>query len=175
MAHDRNDPVCAGNFLHETEHINVLLIGRLQSGKSAVLRALEHSRYQTLESDLVETREPGGCRITLYVKVDEKFYQLNIIGTSCFGEVTKKNVPHERDDKVLLDLAQLCVKSSVTTLNCICFISDTVQTHQHDIDEFRQWMEFIGIEFSENSIMILPHTDHFSKHNAEEFDPDIAT
>ncbi|CAF0856799.1 unnamed protein product [Adineta steineri] len=174
MAHDRNDPVFAGNFLHETEQINVLLVGKLQPRKSAVLRALEHSRCQTLESDSAETRESGGCRITLYVKVDEKFYQVNIIDTADFGEVTKKNVTHERDDKVLLDLVQLCVKSSVTTLNCICFISDTVQTHQHDIDEFRQWMEFIGTEFSENSIMILPHADHSSKHSAKEFDPDIA-
>ncbi|CAF1349557.1 unnamed protein product [Didymodactylos carnosus] len=87
---DHNDPAFAGVYFYETQEINVLLVGRSQTGKSAIIEALRNPRFRKTKSGFSTTRDPKCYRLVLYVKDKETVYQVNLIDTVGVNEVSKE-------------------------------------------------------------------------------------
>ncbi|CAF0948900.1 unnamed protein product [Didymodactylos carnosus] len=163
-----NDKAHAGYYFDETKTINMLFIGRTQTPKSSIIEALNNPRFCKTSSGFSETRDPKCYALSLFDNLHKNIYQVNIIDTPGLQE--KPRYPLEdRTDRQLLSLAKKCIESNLTKLNCVCFVSQAGCTNLYDIDVFDVLMKFLGLGYSENSMMILTHSDGFTFDKLAEF------
>lgn len=155
------------------EQINMLLIGRTQSGKSTIFEALKNPEYSKTAKGFSETREPTCYRTVLIDENEGKGYMLNVIDTPGLKEVSK-NGEESRSDQELLKMARHCIEQNLTTLNLICLVSSAGKTHQQDLEVFQPLMEFLGKDWDQNTLMILTHADGYDIDKLNEFEKDIA-
>ncbi|CAF1206556.1 unnamed protein product [Adineta ricciae] len=158
----------------DAETLNVLLIGRSQCGKSALVEALKNPRYCRTNASVSITRQ-AKCHSMVMTTEDgqgKKHYQLNVIDSPGLKEVSWDK-EHQRTDEELLALVQLCIEQNITTINCVCFVSIAGETHQLDIDIFEKLMDFLGPELSANTIMLLTHCEQYTDAKLKEFQDNI--
>lgn len=156
----------------KSETINIMLVGRTQTGKSTIVQTLIDPAFNIEEHGFSDTREPECKTVIVQSKKTNLYHSLKIIDTPGLKEVVKDGEV-QRTDAELLSLIARFLELNINELNVICFVSRAGETHLHDIEVFNQIIEFLGPEFGQISMMVLTHCDSFSKQKVDEFEKDI--
>lgn len=156
----------------KSETINIMLVGRTQTGKSTIVQTLTDPTYSVEEHGFSDTREPECKTLIVQNKKTNLYHSLKIIDTPGLKEVMKDGEV-QRTDAELLSLIARFLELNVNELNVICFVSRAGETHLHDIEVFNQIIEFLGPDFGQISMMVLTHCDSFSKQKVDQFENDI--
>ena len=156
------------------KQINILLIGRTQTGKSTLVTSIINPQSATASSGYSDTRRATMHKLILYNNNKKQLYQLNIIDTPGLKDVPD---PSEKkiDDDTILDLVKLCLKENIAKLNFVGLVSQAGQTHMHDVEVFNNVLDFLGDEISNITMMILTHCDEFTDAKLKKFESDIQT
>ena len=155
-----------GKFrVKESKTINMLLVGRTQTGKSTIIHTLLDPQNSVIATGMSTTKDP--IFRTLIVNYMGIAYQLNIFDTPALQEVRKEG--DTRDDDQLLKLTELCIKNEVTYLNLVAFVSPAGKTNLLDIGSFQKLKKFLGDEFSKISLMLLTNCDKYVHEKLEDF------
>ena len=141
-----------------TRNINVLLIGKSQTGKSTIARTLADPRVAVKGRGFSETREPTFTALSFIDDRTNETFVLNVIDTPGLRE-KRLNHDESREDEEILKLAVLFIKKNITYLNVVCFVSKIGLTHDSDIEVFSALIKFLGIKYSSNSLLILTNCD----------------
>jgi len=160
-----------GYTVCDTHNINMLLIGRSQSGKSTIIDSLQEPQSGFQMSGFSTTKVPSCSSLIITDENANKKYQLNIIDTPGLRELCEDNKNRSDDD--LMSLITFCVDNNITTLNLICFVSKAGETHQLDVEVFEQFMKYFGKKLSAISLMVLTHSDRFTTERLEYFEQAI--
>lgn len=156
----------------EAKTINVLLVGRSQSGKSTVVSTLVDPQVALTGLSFSETRDPS-CHALALLHRDTKInYVLNVIDTPGLKE-KRLNSSESREDDEILKLVRLFIMENVTTMNVVCFVSKIGQTHELDVDVFLKIRDFLGPEYSPNAMLLLTHCDQKEEASAEQYIMDL--
>lgn len=154
-----------------TAAINVLLIGRTQTGKSTIIQTLKDPTYSVEARAFSDTKDPMAACLCMRNNSDGKHYQLNVIDTPGLKECMRDG--ESRSDSELMSLLNRLLALKISSLNVVCFVSRAGQTHLHDLEVFSQLMNVLGPKFSEISMMILTHCSEFSESQLNQFEADI--
>ena len=160
---------CGGYYCCDTKQINMLLVGRSQSGKSSLLQALHDPEHIKPRAGLSTTRNSQLHRTILFDEAEKKSYMLHVIDTPGLKEVNENSGPR-RSDNELLRLAMDCI---VTSLNIVCLVSEAGKTHQQDVQVFQPILNFLGESWKDNMMMVLTHVDRFPDAKLHIFKKDI--
>lgn len=147
-----------GFDITETSVINVLIVGRSQSGKTTLVESLKSAFYASHLTGFSDTRNVQHHPIVARDKITNKCYQINLIDTIGLGEQSR-DPANKRSDQEILKLAAQFIQKEVTSLNAILYVSKAGDTHLHDLNAFQSIMNFLGPTFKENSMMILTHCE----------------
>lgn len=167
-----NIEAAGGYFCKDTTDINVLLVGRSQTGKTSILEAFKNPAFQKGKGAFADTREPSCYRLILVDSTNKQAYQLNVIDTPGLKEL-RTNANEDRTDSELLNLASMCVEKSLTTLHAICLVTQAGNITREDVHTFKTLINYIGPNLSNNCMMILTHGDRFKNEKLEEFQREI--
>jgi GTPase Era involved in 16S rRNA processing len=151
--------------------INVLLVGRSQTGKSTIVETMIDPQKGTTSNGFSITKKPGYNSLLLHDNEKNMSFQLNIIDTPGLQEVHEND--ESRTDAELLKLAAVCVEKHITSLNVVCFVSRAGETHRNDVVLFDTVQKFLGDKFADISMMVLTHCDEFSDKRLKEFERNI--
>jgi len=163
-----------GNFVvGSTKCINVLLVGRSQTGKSTIVETLRNPQKGTSSTGFSDTKDPACNHLILADNSNKMTYQLNIIDTPGLKEVRQKE--RSRTDEELLRLASKCLEENITSLNVVCFVPRAGETHRLDTDVFSEIKGYLGDAYSKISMMVLTHCDEYSDKQLKQFELDIRT
>lgn len=157
-----NSKLGYGNFLvQKANTINVLLVGRSQSGKSTIALTLQNPQVAVAGRGYATTRTAECTALTISDVVTGNAYCLNIIDTPGLNE-KRIDATQSRNDDEILSLARLCITEHVTHLHVVCFVSVVGRTHELDTDVFLKLKDFLGPSYSENSMLVLTNCDRTS-------------
>ena len=156
-----------------TKTINVLLIGRSQTGKSTIARTLTNPHMVVKGRGFSETRKPVFTPLSLYDERTKETYVLNILDTPGLSE-KRLNNEESRKDEEIMKLAVLFIKKNITYLNVVCFVSKIGLTHELDTDVFLALRNFLGTKYSNNSMLVLTNCDQKDDNTIESYIQDLS-
>jgi GTPase SAR1 family protein len=154
--------------------VNVLIVGRSQSGKTTLVESLKSTFYASHLTGFSDTRHVQHHPIVTRDKVTDKCYQINLIDTIGLSEQSRDPANKRSDHEILL-LAAKFIQKQVTSLNAVLFVTKAGDTHLHDLAAFKSIMNFLGPAFKENSMMILTHCESLSLERFNELANSIRT
>jgi len=163
-----------GNYQYsKTKSINILLVGRSQTGKSTIIHTLMDPQYTASSTGFSDTKDPTLNHTILKRINSNQLYQVNILDTPGLKEVRKDG--ESRADNEILNLAARCIQWNITYLNLVCFVSKAGETHLIDAEVFNRIIYFLGERFADISVMMLTHCDRFNDEKIKEFEEGIKT
>lgn len=151
-------------FMHR---YNVIFVGRSNSGKSTLVKALSDPFVSTTARGFSQTRSPQCYNVKIFKTSDESL-DLNIIDTVGLQDV-EADMPQTKSDDAIFNELECFLQNNMNEIDCVCFISPAGQTHRLDIACFERLTKFFGPNFSSKSMMILSHCDSYSDSKLSEF------
>lgn len=107
-----------GFDIQESVVINVLVIGRSQTGKTTLIESLKNTSYASVMTGFSDTREVQHHPIIIFDKETKKYYQINLIDTIGLGEHSQ-NPTETRTDDEILNLAAKFIHKEITALHAV--------------------------------------------------------
>ena len=173
---DKEKEIGLGNFeVRKAEALNVLLVGRSQSGKSTLLKTIINPYSATDKTGFSLTRRPEMHMLILSNTESNKSYQLNIIDTPGLKDNPDKSESKAMTDMEIFNLLTVFMQNNITKLHLVCLVSIAGKTHQHDIETFNSVIKYLGKEFSPISMLILTHCDEYNEIKVDEYEKQIQT
>ena len=154
-----------GYSLYRTQKattVNVLLLGRSQSGKSALLETLINPQQAAPPSrGFSSTRAPQVQSFVLHDENNNTHFNINVIDPPGLCEVRIGDMA-SRGDEDIMKLVWQCISTQVTCLNIVIYVSVARRTHELDIEAFQCVKNFLGSDFSESSLLVLSRSEEIS-------------
>ena len=163
-----------GFNVKESAVINVLVVGRSQTGKTTLIESLKSTSYVSVMTGFSDTRNVTHHPIVIHDKETDQYYQINLIDTIGLGEHARDPGNTRTDDEILKLAVKFLVKE-ITSLHAVIFVSKAGDTHLSDIEVFNKLKTFLGDEFKTNCMMILTHCDGYSTERFNGFAESIRT
>lgn len=157
-----------GYQVGESSIINVLVVGRSQSGKTTLVNSLKDTAYASYLTGFSDTVNVTHHPLVVRDKSNDKYYQINLIDTIGLGEASRDSASSRPDDEIL-KLAAKFIRQEITSLNAVIFVSKIGDTHLHDLPVFTKLMEFLGEPFKTNTMMILTHCENNTPEKTQQF------
>ena len=152
-----------GNYaVNKSKIINILLVGRSQTGKSTLLETLINPQQAVQGRGFSVTKDPQVQAFTFYDQEEKSIHTVNVIDTPGLQEKRIDDLK-SRDDEEIMRLARECILKQIAYLNIVIYVSVAGRTHELDTDAFDNIKKFLGDEFSENSLLILTHCEALHK------------
>jgi len=142
-----------------TKEINVLLVGKTQSGKSSLIKMFLNSTFSKPMKFYSQTKSPYIVSITV-IKNNEK-YMINFIDTPGLMEHTIKE-DEKRTNKILFDIISKFLFTEIRKLHCVFFVHKAGNMTEEDLECFDLLMKYFGNEFAENCALIITNADLLS-------------
>ena len=117
------------------------------------------------------TKEP---KVQAFILIDEENghnYTMNVIDTPGLKETRIEG--ESRGDEEIINLAQQCISNQITKLNVVIYVAVAGRTHQLDAEAFDTVRRFLGLEFSENSMLVLSHCEQIGKPRIDQIIADM--
>jgi GTPase Era involved in 16S rRNA processing len=147
--------------------INVLLIGRSQCGKSAIVKLLADPTDSVASTGFSDTKALSCKRLSFTDSETNVKYQLNIIDTAGLGESQRDGC--SRSDEELLHAISAGCQASVNHLNIICFVSIALRINAEDVLIIEKLQHALGPEYSAISMLVLTHCDEYDTQLIDSF------
>ncbi len=142
--------------MKQVEHVNILLIGRVRTGKTTIKSLLVNPT--TVPKDLTlkaDTKDPNFQAFHL----QEKNTVLNVIDTPGLFERSNNEIDI-RDNVTILTMIKACAYMEIVKFHAICFcVSLTSGINQEDIESIKALIKYFGKETSKNSCLIITHCE----------------
>ena len=162
-----------GHFrVNDVKQINMLLVGRSQTGKSTIIETLINPQLGVEPSCFSFTKEPLCRHLIVWNEENKDYFQLNVIDSPGLDEARQQEEIYRHNDE-LLNLIARCIEENIVALNVICFVSKADSMHHNDIKVFHEIEQFLGPEFSEITMMVLTHCDEYPLEDTTKFKDDI--
>jgi GTPase Era involved in 16S rRNA processing len=144
---------------------NIICVGRTRSGKTTATRVLQDLCYQPEKMDIFsQTVQPEFHTFAIKDEMHNNRYTFNIIDTPGLHEVKKVN-EIARDDSVIIDTINFCLKNEVTKINSLLiFTSFESGLNQDDLDSIQCFMD----KFSHERITVCLCITRFESKNPSE-------
>ena len=155
--------------------INVLLLGRSQTGKTTIVKTLLNPSYTSAKTDfsLTSTKNLKLYSLSVHNIQSGQNYHVNIIDTPGLKEVLQDG-KFQRSNEKIMELVERCIEWNITSLNLVCFVSKAGDIHLLDQTNFETLQRFLGSECSKISCLLLTHCDEFTDKRINEFQEKIA-
>ena len=164
----------AGYHVATSQIINILLVGRSQAGKSTLLATLLNPQQAVQGRGFSVTKEP---QIQAFILSDEHTniqYTINVIDTPGLREKRIDDL-QSRGDEEIIRLAGQCIKSQITYLNIVIYVTVAKRTHELDAEAFKCIRDYLGKEFESSSLLVLSHCEEVPKKRFEQIVNDMKT
>ena len=158
----------------ESAVINVLVVGRSQTGKTTLIESLKNTSFVSVMTGFSDTRNVTHHPIVIHDKETNQYYQINLIDTIGLSEHAREANITRTDDEILKLAVKFLVKE-ITSLHAVIFVSKAGDTHLNDIEVFKKLKAFLGDAFKANCMMILTHCDGYSTERFNGFAESIRT
>ena len=163
----------AGYQISQAKSINILLVGRSQSGKSTLLETFMQPQQAVSGRGYSVTREPQLHTFVLTNQETNKSYTMNVIDTPGLRETRIDEDMKERGDEEIIKLARQFLSNELTYLNIVIYVAVAGKTHERDTEAFNQVRNFLGKEFAENSMLVLSHCETLPKDKIDQIIKDM--
>eukprot|EP01126_Amoeba_proteus_P036826 TRINITY_DN3764_c0_g2_i1.p1 TRINITY_DN3764_c0_g2~~TRINITY_DN3764_c0_g2_i1.p1 ORF type:complete len:526 (-),score=114.25 TRINITY_DN3764_c0_g2_i1:85-1662(-) len=146
---------------------NLILLGRIRSGKSTFLEVLKRPDHLADQMSLyAETRDPKLHRFT--VKYQETNYNINVMDTPGLFEITSSE-DQRRTNEQLKGIIKKCIEWEFTRIHLIV-IAITVETgvNKEDIEAITQFSEMFG-DVAKKIVLLITRSEGYSEKEKRDF------
>ena len=108
----------------------------------------------------------------LHDELNNNYFNVNVIDTPGLNEARIDDM-ESRPDEEIIKLARHCISNQITYLNVVIYVAVAGKAHQLDIEAFKNIKNFLGNEFSRNSLMVLSHCDEITEKKFQQIVADM--
>jgi len=172
ICEDQRNEAYAGYYLEEARPINVLLLGMTLTGKTSIVKAFINPKYSKAPTGFSDTRSPTLYPLILYDEATCKLYQLNIIDTPGLCEI-RANHDEIRNNHQIFSLIKRFTEQNIGFINCICIVLQAGFILHSNLEAVDECIDFCGIKFSENTMIVMTHADKYNSTKLHEFHDEL--
>ena len=103
----------------------------------------------------------------LHDELNNNYFNVNVIDTPGLNEARIDDM-ESRPDEEIIKLARHCISNQITYLNVVIYVAVAGKAHQLDTEAFKNIKNFLGNEFSRNSLMVLSHCEEITEKNFQQ-------
>ena len=151
--------------------LNIILIGQATCGKSTIIRTIIGD--STHPRGYVEPRDATFQTFHINYKPSNTCYRFNVIDTVGVSKPNINIAVNLNIDHEFLNIARICLKNNISSMNAICFVSAAGHTSTPDAEIFNTARRYLGPGMSQISMMILTHCNNYSDNTLQQFEQDI--
>jgi GTP-binding protein EngB required for normal cell division len=155
------------------EERNVVLVGKMQCGKTGIIKSFINPRHAMSKGAHADTRAASKYVLSLFDCANQRTMVLNFVDTPGLYEIRKDTLEIRTND-VLKDLMITFMQNDLCYVNLLCFVIDIDRTTDDlDVKAWEELIALFGDLYSDVSLIVFTHCDRKSDSKRKELISDI--